>query len=224
MRDLYFIVEGETEEQFVNRLLIPYLYGRGLTSHIQALLIYVSGGGHGHSNVEHFLNTIEPVLHYQGDPVITSLLDFFRFPRKQADFAECSSLPTAITQANCLQQALFAAVQKIRPYRFFLPYVQLHEFEALLFADAAGHALYPAGIATAVATVVAAYPNPEQINSRPEDAPSKRLAAIYRAHQQTYRKVADAVDIAELIGMERLLERCPRFAEWVETLVAATQA
>lgn len=223
MRDLYFIVEGETEEEFINRLLIPYLYGRGLTGNIQALLIFVSGGGHGHSNVEHFLNTIEPVLYYQGEPVITSLLDYFRFPRQRADFAACSTLASADAQADCLQQALLTAVHSIRPYRHFLPYVQLHEFEALLFADAAGHELQPAGIQTEVAAVVAAYPNPEQINSRPENAPSKRLATIYRAHQQTYRKVADAVDIAELIGIERLLERCPRFASWLESLVTAVQ-
>lgn len=224
MRDLYIIVEGETEEEFVKRLLMPYLYSRGLACHIQAILVFVSGGGHGHSNTEHFLNTIEPVLYLRGEPVITSLLDFFRFPRKQASFAACAALAIAVAQADCLQDALFTAVQGIRPYRHFLPYVQLHEFEALLFADAAGHALHHPRIAADVAAVIAAHPAPEDINSRPEWAPSKRLESIYQSHHQTYRKGADAVDVAELIGMERLLERCPRFSAWVECLIAAVQA
>jgi len=224
MRDLYIIVEGETEEEFVKRLLVPYLYARGLTGHIQAILVFVSGGGHGHSNTQHFLNTIEPVLYQRGEPVITSLLDFFRFPRKQAAFAACSALATASQQANCLEQALFDAVQAIRPYRYFVPYVQVHEFEALLFADAAGHALHAPGILADVAAVIDAYSAAEEINSRPELAPSKRLAAIYRAHRQAYRKGADAVDVAELIGMDRLLEKCPRFKAWVESLLSATQA
>lgn len=223
MRSLYIIVEGETEEEFVKRLLVPYLYGHGLTCHIQAILVHVSGGGHGHSNTEHFLNTIEPVLYLRGEPVVTSLLDFFRFPRKQASFAACTALPTAAAQADCLQQALFTAMQGIRSYRHFLPYVQLHEFEALLFADAAGHSLHPPRIAADVAAVIAAHPAPEDINSRPEWAPSKRLEAIYRAHNHTYRKGADAVDIAELIGMDQLRARCPRFGAWVEALITAVQ-
>ena len=97
MRNLCFIVEGETEELFVKRVLGPYLYSRGLLCHIQAFTIYVSGGGHGHGNTDHFLNTIKPVLFYVGEPVITSLLDFFRFPHKQPAFAACvaSSGPAA---------------------------------------------------------------------------------------------------------------------------------
>lgn len=224
MKNLYIIVEGETEEEFVKRLLVPYLFGRGLMCHIQAILVFVSGGGHGHSDTDHFINTIEPVLYLQDEPIITSLLDFFRFPRKQASFAACSVLATATAQADCLQQALFTAVQGVRPYRHFIPYVQLHEFEALLFADAAGHALYHPRIEAEVAAVITAHPAPEEINSRPEWAPSKRLEAIYQAHNQKYRKGADAVDIAELIGMDRILERCPRFNAWVERLIAAVQA
>ncbi len=224
MRNLYFIVEGETEEEFVKRLLMPYLYGRGLACHIQAILIYMSGGGHGHNNTEHFLNTIEPVLYEKGEPVITSLLDFFRFPCKQPAFVACAAQPTAVGQVACLQAALFAAVQQIRPYPFFIPYIQLHEFEALLFADDVGHELHDPGIRAAVAAVIADFPSPEEINSRPEYAPSKRLETIYNAHNQRYRKVADAVDVVELIGMDRLLDRCPQFKAWVERLIVAVQS
>lgn len=223
MRNLYFIVEGETEEAFVKRLLVPYLYGRGLVCHIQAFTVFMSGGGHGHNNTEHFLNTITPVLYYAGEPVITSLLDFFRFPRKQPAFAACAAHATAAAQAACLQTALFEAVQHIRPYPRFIPYLQLHEFEALLFADDAGHELHHPKIRAEVAAVIAAHPSPEDINSHPEHAPSKRLAVIYQAHNQRYRKVADAVDVVELIGMDRLLARCPRFRAWVEQLIEAVQ-
>lgn len=47
MRDIYFIVEGETELEFVNKILIPYLYSRGLQCNIQGYPITMSGGGHG---------------------------------------------------------------------------------------------------------------------------------------------------------------------------------
>jgi uncharacterized protein (DUF2164 family) len=223
MRNLYFIVEGETEEEFVKRLLIPYLYNQGLNGHMQPIMVHMSGGGHGHSNVEHFLNTIEPVLYYNGEPVITSLLDFFRFPRQQQAFAACGVHGPAAAQVACLQQALFVAVQRIRPYARFLPYIQLHEFEALLFADEVGYELHATGIQAGVAAVINDYPSPEDINSRPENAPSKRLASIFQAHGQRYRKAADAVDIIELIGMERLRQRCPLFGQWVEQLITAVQ-
>lgn len=54
MKRLIFIVEGETELEFVNRLLIPFLTVKGLTSSMNGIIITMSGGGHGYNNIEHF--------------------------------------------------------------------------------------------------------------------------------------------------------------------------
>jgi CBS domain containing-hemolysin-like protein len=43
MKHLYIIVEGETELEFLNRLLIPHLEKEGLNTHIQGLMITMQG-------------------------------------------------------------------------------------------------------------------------------------------------------------------------------------
>jgi hypothetical protein len=58
MKQLYIIVEGETELEFVNRILFPYLRSRGIYTHLQGLMITMKGGGHGFNNIEHFKKTI----------------------------------------------------------------------------------------------------------------------------------------------------------------------
>lgn len=58
------------------------------------------------------------------------------------------------------------------------------------------------------------FPNPEDINNDPNTAPSKRLKAIYH-----YDKTADAALIFELITIEDIMEKCPRFRDWIARLV-----
>ena len=100
----------------------------------------------------------------------------------------------------------------------FIPYIQLHEFEALLFSsDASFGDLFSEKEAKELSKVVAQYPNPEEINTTPEGAPSKRLQAIV----SDYRKTVHGDLIAEAIGIETILERCPRFRAWVERLIRA---
>ena len=56
---------------------------------------------------------------------------------------------------------------------------------------------------------------PEDINSIPSGAPSKRLAAI----KPDYNKVLEGNLIAMEIGINVILERCPRFALWIKKII-----
>ena len=99
-----------------------------------------------------------------------------------------------------------------------IPYIQLHEFEALLFSSDVGFKkeLSPKE-AGKLSKIVEDYPNPEEINSSPEGAPSKRILAVV----SYYDKVFHGNLIAGAIGIKVILERCPRFRAWVERLVSA---
>lgn len=92
MKDLYFIVEGETESEFVKELLIPHLNNNGVTSNIQPIKITMSGGGHGFNKIEHLRNTIQPLLSYENRPVITTMVDFFRIPNGIPGYPECMEM------------------------------------------------------------------------------------------------------------------------------------
>ena len=52
------------------------------------------------------------------------------------------------------------------------------------------------------------------INSRPEKAPSKRIIEI----KSDYEKVAEGNLLAMEIGIDEMLNHCPRFKQWVENL------
>jgi hypothetical protein len=64
------------------------------------------------------------------------------------------------------------------------------------------------------------FPNPELINDGESTAPSKRLAAIIPG----YDKVLFGNFIALENGIQAILDRCPRFRNWVATLIARMQA
>lgn len=222
MKDLYFIVEGETELEFVNKILIPYLYSKGALCHIQGYPITMSGGGHGFNNIQHFVNTIKPVLNYINEPIITTLIDYFQLNSEKKLPGYTASLSYTLTddRVNYLESKLDEVVQNITPYRFFIPYIQKHEMETLLFSNPeTGFYLESDNIKNSVLDICKQYQNIEDINGSPQGAPSKRLEAIYKANGKKYEKIIDGIDIADLTGIEKILEKCPRFRNWTERII-----
>lgn len=228
MKRIYVIVEGQTEREFVLQILAPYFGAEGIT--ISPVPMLKSGGGMGFSNLEHFKNNVKPLLFEKDQPIISTLVDLFRFPvqsgvpDEEKLLKQLSANVDIDVRLSGLQSVLFEAVQKINPYPNFIPYIQKYEFEALLFSNPEAFSLENESIQKAVADVTSVFPNPEDINTSPSGHPAQRLIDIYATHNAKYEKGADAVDIAELIGIEVMLEKCPRFRDWVETLFAKAAA
>lgn len=223
MKHLYIIVEGPTELEFINRILIPYFNSNGIISHIQGIKITMSGGGHGFNNIKHFANTIKPVLNYNNEPIITTLIDYFKLnsETKLPGLLECSEKLSIDKKIECLEDKLNDIVQKIKLYNYFIPYIQKHEMETLMFANPDdGFSLESVKIKNAVLEICKLYPNIEDINGTEIGAPSKRLEAIYRSDNQKYQKIIDGIDIVELTGIEKIIEKCPRFRNWIENLIS----
>ncbi|MHA3789229.1 DUF4276 family protein [Flavobacterium hauense] len=224
MRDLYFIVEGETELEFVNKILIPYFNSQGIFSHIQGLAISMSGGGHGFNNIQHFINTVYPVMRYNGEPIITTLIDYFRLNSETKIPGYLESLALALTDDRIflLEQKLNESVQNKMNYRFFIPYIQKHEMETLLFSSPENGFYFESdNIKNAILEIYKDYNNIEDINGSEHGAPSKRLEAIYKADGKKYVKVIDGIEIADNTGIDKILEKCPRFKSWIDSILFA---
>lgn len=103
----------------------------------------------------------------------------------------------------------------------FIPYIQLHEFEALLFSSPEGFDFQydKPKIIHKLGEIIKRYANPENINDDPHTAPSKRIIKILTESGENYVKTSDGRAIAEQIGIEKMLEKCPRFRNWVKTLI-----
>ena len=101
----------------------------------------------------------------------------------------------------------------------FIPYLQLHEFEAYLFSDTkAFKAQFPDDDdkISALQGIVDAFESPERINDKPETAPSKRIIKLYPEYERG--KVKFGPSIAKEIGLEKIREKCPHFSSWISRL------
>ena len=213
MKRVYIVVEGQTEQEFVNSVIFPYLQNFGILS-VTPILIRTSRTGRGGMvSYSHLANTIKPLLMSKNnDYIVTTFIDFFRLPNDMPHYEDCMKKPNKIEQIKSLEEAINEAIDDRR----FFSYIQLHEFEALLFSSNKGFEYYFSDeYAKATASVVSSYDNPEDINSSPEGAPSKRLLAI----KPDYNKVLEGNLIALEVGIKTILEKCPRFAGWINKII-----
>lgn len=216
MKRLFIIVEGQTEESFVNEVLTPHL--RSMVSpalDIRATLITTNQSKNskgGFVNYQHLRNDAKRLLKQQ-DVIVSMLVDFFRCPTSLPNYSQWSKLSSRVRQVEAAEQAI---AKDINDYRF-IPYIQLHEFEALLFSSAkAFQGYFDYNELLEVQRIIQQYPNPEDINTTPEGAPSKRLLSI----KPSYDKVDDGNIIALELGIQQILAKCPRFKSWVDNLIA----
>lgn len=152
----------------------------------------------------------------KNDYIVTTFIDFFRLPHDMPHYEDCMKKPDKIEQIQSLEAAINEAIDDRR----FFSYIQLHEFEALLFSSNKGFEYYfSEELAAKTASIISSYDNPEDINTSPEGAPSKRLLAI----KSGYNKVLEGNLIALEIGIKSILEKCPRFAEWIKTIIEKSE-
>ena len=216
MKRLNIVVEGQTEQSFVNEVLAPYLRNNGVSLIIPRLICTSKTGRGGLVNYHHLHNTIKGLLSnpHDGNIVVSSFVDFFRIPNNMPGYDEAMRSGDDLQRVENLQQALGESIADRR----FIPYIQLHEFEALLFSNNNGFEyLWEDDMSSKTKNIVDSFENPEDINSAPETAPSKRLLAI----NQKYDKVLEGNMIALEVGINEMLAKCPRFAEWVSRLITA---
>jgi len=206
MRRLAISVEGSTEREFVRQVLQPHLWG--LEIDIRPVVVttkrLVSGPNQkgGSISVDRAVPEIRRLL--PNFDAVTTLYDFYGFVgKKPGDTAE--DIETRISD------------RLGNPYSF-IPYVQVHEFEAILFSGP-GHVasafLLPEK-AVDLTQIVEACGGPEGIDDNPISAPSKRLQAIFPSYDKAFHGPA----IALAIGLPAIRAACPRFAAWMSRLEA----
>lgn len=217
MKRLYIIVEGQTEQEFVKDLIAPYFRNLGFYD-VRPFLIRTSRTGRGgFVNYVHLKNDIIRLLKQETEIIITTLVDFFRMPTNIPKYDECINDNTNIfDKVLCLEKSIEDDISDRR----FIPYIQLHEFEAILFSTNNGfECYYEAEIYNQTQSIIDRYENPELINDRPETAPSKRLMKII----PSYNKVIDGNIIAMEVGFDAINEKCLRFRNWINQITKKLQ-
>ena len=211
MTRICIVCEGPTEANFIQQCLVPYLAPAGVYAY--GSIIQAPSGRHkgGRVTIDRLARHMSHEYHAFNR--LTTLVDFYGF--KDRDGRSRAETEHAILERT---RALTAGFDS----RYVLPYVQLHEFEGLLFTDPAAFEWVQDGwsedVHQALTDVASAFDNPELINDSPETAPSKRILNIFP--EGAYSKTEHGPLIAESIGIDAIRAKCPAFHEWVGNLQA----
>jgi hypothetical protein len=224
MNEVGAIVEGETELAFLREVLLPHLSIRGIS-----LWARLPGKRRRHGGVRPWQTILEDIartLSERPGRCCTTMFDYYAMPTDWPGRAEASALPFECRAAHVENALAESVVQRMGPgFRAerFVPYTQMHEFEAVLFSDVETLADLLATlpwassrIAERLADIVNAAGEPEAINDGAETAPSKRIQALARG----YRKLQHGVIAAQRIGLAKIRASCPHFNQWVGRLEA----
>ncbi len=146
----------------------------------------------------------------------TSFIDLYAFP-KDSESPYSARIQGIINPYQKIT-ALEAAIGQDINHPTFIPYVQLHEFEALLLVEPDRLlTMYPdeqSGITRLKRDI--GQTNPEEINESPKTAPSKRIIQYLPNYEGQKAQVGPL--IAEDIGLNLLRQKCRHFNEWISKL------
>jgi len=215
------LVEGPTEEKFVKELLARELGVAG---------VWIVATTYGHPRRQAGVPTwskaereIAGLLKQDAARYVTTMVDYYGMPRDWPGRKEAAERPHG-EKAELVEQRMRDSIVASSGLGSlearFIPYVQMHEFEALLFsepqtlADVLSRVPRPHGISRELSRISNAFQTPEEIDDDPLTAPSKRILAV----APDYQKVTDGNIAASRIGLEAMRRECPHFRSWVRTL------
>jgi hypothetical protein len=222
VKQLNVFCEGQTEQVFCARVLQPHLFRDG-TGLVHTLAVGEKDHRHVHGigrrpvygRVRKFiLNTINQRARH--DVYFTTLFDLYALP---ADFPGRDTNRRNPADPTPCVEALEAAFKQDINCRNFIPHLQLHEFETILFADPEAFRIAFENCDQAVERlkeVAGSFTTVEHIDDGKDTAPSKRIIEVLPAYDG--RKATAGPDIAEYIGLETIRSKCPHFHGWLEKL------
>ena len=101
----------------------------------------------------------------------------------------------------------------------FIPYIQLYEFEALLFSDITKMGIYFLNREKEIKqlrNLCASFVSPEHINDNPDTAPSKRIERTIPGYHDA-KPIAGPL-VATAIGFATIRAKCHHFNQWISCL------
>ena len=203
------IVEGPTEQRFIQDVLAPYLGTRSVF--MTPIVLSKPGQKGGDVRFVRAKNDIARHLKQRNDAYVSLLVDYYGIGSDWPglDAVQPGASPSDIAAVICeaTQSAIDAELADYRSDIRFLPHIAVHEFEALLFSE-------PATLASAIQVdrehidgIIQACGEPEAIDDSPDTAPSKRIEQLC----SRFKKTSTGITIARAIGIEQMRSVCPVF-------------
>lgn len=215
MKKILILAEGQTEEAFIKNLLAPYLWNKNIfcipkiarTKRVKSGFQF-KGGIVSYEKVK---NDINRLLQDSSAAMVTTMIDYYGFS-DIVPYKNSVKGRTCFERIHCLEELFRKDIDNSK----FLPYLQLHEFEAMLFVspEAAAETLLEPRKAADIFKIKNKFKSPEEIDDNPSSAPSKRFYGIFPG----YEKVLDGPVIIGKIGLEKIRKECAHFNRWITAL------
>ena len=217
---LNFIVEGQTEEAFVRRILRLHLAEANVFAAVRCVMTSRRRGIKHRGGIGRYAQAKRDITNWTSedrnpDARFTTMFDLYRLPQDFPGYGNVSRASDPYERIGILEDALKEDIFDSR----FIPYLQLHEFEALLLADPGKlEVQFPdrkEEICRLIETVTS-FESPELVNDGTDTAPSKRI--IQEIPEYERMKASAGPVVAEAIGLDCLRLQCRHFGEWLSKL------
>ncbi len=165
MKKIFILVEGQAEETFIKEVLSPYFFKKDLI--IIPVIVYTSrvgnekkfkGGGRSFGKIE---NDLSKLLKDTSATAVTTMFDFYAIAH---DFPSYEKLPVGdcYTRVKFLEQEFGNKISN----RKFIPYIAIHEFEAMLFVspETVSNDFPGEKVKNELENIKSNYASPEEIN------------------------------------------------------------
>ena len=214
MKNVYIYCEGPTEESFINEILYPYFLNRDIAVYPIVCTTKrtpwkkYKGGVSDYNKIKRELTML---CKSHRNEYVTTMFDYYGMPDNtpQIDlqdtniFERIEEIEAAIDQDVGQTNCMF--------------HFMLHEFEGILFSNPDSFALIAGqDIVDKIREIREDYPTPEHINNSPDTAPSKRLEQLI----PNYAKIKNGTLMSKDMGIEKILNECSHFRDWVDKIAA----
>lgn len=217
---LNFIVEGQTEETFVNLVLREHLANRHIWARARCVATGRKRGVTYRGGLRNYVKVKNDIRAWMmqdqnQDARFTTMFDVYGLPNDFPSFSRAIQAGDPYERVKVLEEALANDIGDPR----LVPYLQLHEFEALLLSDPRKFDVQFHERETAIqklVTLASRFNSPELIDDGISTAPSKRIANILPEYPRM--KVTAGPIVANSIGLPELRSKCRHFADWLDRL------
>ncbi|MDC9727651.1 MAG: DUF4276 family protein [Candidatus Thioglobus sp.] len=190
---LLISAEGHSEYKFINEAVVPHL--------AQFQVFVTTQNMKGNISIDRVKTKLNKLI-YNHD-FATTLYDFYGFKRRGLEGSETK---------ETLEQKIKTSIESSQQYKV-ISYIQMYEFEALLFSDAEIMAKNLNVSQDWIGEILDEFNDVEKINNSIETAPSKRIAKNAK-----YIKTQHAPKILQEIGLLKIREKCQGFNAWLTQL------
>ncbi len=219
---LHLFVEGQTEQTFADMVLKPHLANFGVFMHKPVLIAHAHKKGKVHRGGRRNFLAMQKDIQTRlkedpgSDVFFTTMLDLYGLPANFPGIEEAEKLRhLPYERVVALETSWVDDTEDKR----FIPFIQLHEFEAYLFCDVSRFDFFfdnADSEISALLKIADQFQSPELIDDGQHTAPSKRISGQIPEYEDSKPTIGS--QMAERIGLENIRSQCPHFNGWIERL------